>query len=169
MTLKRPVLTYACKTWTLSLGDLTNAIDPIPYYSPNELPHMSASGTLDLPASHVRSDQARSDSTQFPRVVSTARKRQNTDDNKTHNEAQWVDPLPISLELSHFPIFSTFRTTTFFTEIFFRITFSGNRSIGLDDRRYRGLVWNTKPGRLQNLERHHLHQWDFIPWPSYRG
>ena len=55
MTLKRPVLTYACKTWTLSLGDLTNAIDPIPYYSPNELPHMSASGTLDLPASHVRS------------------------------------------------------------------------------------------------------------------
>ena len=56
MKLIRLVLTYACKTWTLSLGDLTNASGPIPYYNPNELPHVSASATSDFPASNVMSD-----------------------------------------------------------------------------------------------------------------
>ena len=56
VTLIRPVLTYACETSTLSLGDLTNASGPLPYYTPNELLHISSSATSDLPASNVGSD-----------------------------------------------------------------------------------------------------------------
>jgi hypothetical protein len=147
MILIRPVLTYVCKTWTLSPGDLSNAIGPIPYHTPNELPHMS-----------------RSDS---PHIVSTALKSQNTDDNKHITVYKESTPslFPSNSQISLY--LPPFARPFFFTEIFFGITFGGGRSIELGEIIYRGLVWNTTSGRLQNLEQHHLHPWDFILWPSY--
>jgi len=68
MKLIRSVLTYACETWTLSLGDLTNAIGPIPYYTPNELRHISAS----LTCRQVASCQTRLDQTLYSFPMSSS-------------------------------------------------------------------------------------------------
>ena len=109
MKLIRSVLTYACETQMLSLGDGTNAICPIPYYTPKELPHISASTTTDLPASNVMSNQARSDSIQLPHFVSTALTHQNTDDNvhtKLHNKSTPSTFLSISHISLYLPPFA---------------------------------------------------------------